>query len=61
MTYYLKALSLIAQGGRYGSTGLLNTLLVVALRQCRLHWLRQPVTLSARRTKQGFGTLAGER
>lgn len=39
MTYYIKALKLIAQGGRYGRAGLTETLLMVAMRQCRLHWL----------------------
>lgn len=41
MTYYTKALSLILQGGRYnGARGTLRqTLCMVALRKCRLHWL----------------------
>lgn len=40
MIYYLKAAALIAQGGRYGSQGLVGTIALVAKRQCRLHWLR---------------------
>ena len=40
MTYYIKALTLVAKGGRYGSEGLLPTLSLIARRECRLHWLR---------------------
>ena len=40
MSYYLQALILIAQGARYGRTNLVGTLAMVALRRCRLHWLR---------------------
>ena len=44
MIYTIKALILIGQGARYGRSGLIGTLRVVALRQCRLHWLRSSIT-----------------
>jgi hypothetical protein len=40
MLYTIKALALAARGARYGSFGLIGTLRMIALRQCRLHWLR---------------------
>ena len=42
MTYYLKAAALILKGGRYQSRNpsLRETVLLVAKRECRLHWLR---------------------
>lgn len=40
MRYYFEAAKLIANGGRYGRSGLAETVLLVVLRQCRLHWLR---------------------
>ena len=40
MTYTIKALALTILGARYGRSGLIGTLRMIALRQCRLHWLR---------------------
>jgi hypothetical protein len=45
MTYYLKALVLVARGGRYSKRGLAETLTLVARRECRLHWLRTSIEL----------------
>jgi|TARA_R110002126_G_scaffold100727_1_gene232355 hypothetical protein len=40
MTYFIKALILTAQGARYGRSGLIATLRMIAAGKCRLHWLR---------------------